>query len=185
MKRALVLAMLLLSVSAGLFAIEDHNDRFAVSADPLMAFFGYVHASFQFTVSNVFAIPVFYIGMFPLNDYDDSTKMHSLSVGARFYPAKKVYSGFYIGPLVNFSRTDYVGSTMQSLFGFGMEAGWMINVGDPFFIDLGAGVIRYVAKSYYYSSRFFPVINMSFGYRWGARARNAGDPAGKANAPEL
>jgi len=168
------LVMLFCAVSSGLFALEEGYDRFAVSIDPLPVFWGVLHLSFHIAVSDVISIPFFYTGCFP-SDVNEYFSMQSFSVGARIYPAGKMHRGFYIGPFLNLNKMNN-DMSKDVVFGYGLELGGMISIGRSFFIDLGAGLVRYNSLDADFA--ILPVVNMSFGYKFG-RTR-----AAAADAPE-
>ena len=140
---------------------EDFH-RFALSIDPFLVFGEILHASVSVALSDTFAIPVYYTGM-TLSEIFDNVRMRSVSAGLRIYPGEKVHRGFYIGPFLNYTGMSK-DSDNAGVLGFGLELGGMIPLGSRFFIDLGAGLIRYFS-AFKDVTTVLPVYNMFFGVK--------------------
>jgi len=143
---------------------EKPLNRFAISLDPLLVVLGVVHVSVQAALSDIFVIPVFFTHCKLIDDIT----MNGVSLGLRLYPGEEAHKGFYIGPFLNYTGMSK-GAESHSLLGFGVELGAMIEVGRRFFLDLGAGLIRYDVSGIIEDFDIpvvLPIFNMAFGVKF-------------------
>ena len=145
---------------------DDPFLSFAASINPLVPFFGLWHVSAHVGLGDTISIPIFYtrVGEF----FSTGVSMNSVSVGARVYPSKTVHNGFYIGPFLNLTTMSKKDQENSSAFGIGAEIGSMISVGESFFFDIGAGLVRYKISASFADDipLVLPVFNMLFGYKF-------------------
>jgi hypothetical protein len=174
MKRIFILilaAMLFFSLTLGLSAgLSEGSKRFALEIDPLPLVFTVVHASFHIALSNVVSIPIYYSGFF--GSIMEDFRLHIFSLGLRFYPAEKVHSGFYIFSLVTcvLARENYyyhIGN-WEKAFGYGLELGYVFDIGKSAFFDIGFGLVRYIypKQDFYDELAILPAFNCGFGVKF-------------------
>lgn len=158
-------------------------DFFAGYVDPFPSAFGISHVSLQAGLNDSFALT----GYGTSGGFFDNIRILSVSVGLRYYPATVARNGLYIGPFLNYTQVseesalvDYtmssrrasarivsVGYTETSgFFGYGVELGAVIDVGEPFFIDLGAGLMRYSIAPAAGFPMVIPVCSAVFGAKF-------------------
>jgi len=158
-------------------------DFFAGFVEPFPSAFGISHLSLLAGLNDTFALT----GYGTSGDLFDKISILSVSVGLRYYPAKIARKGFYIGPFLNYTQVseesalvDYTMTSRRAtarimsvgyietngFFGYGVECGTMIALGDPFFIDLGVGLMRYSIAPVTGFPTVIPVCNALFGAKF-------------------
>jgi hypothetical protein len=157
-----------LPLASGLSAgLAEGNKRFAISFDPLPLALTAVHLSFQVAFSDVISIPIYYTFISRL--FVDDPNFQIFTIGARIFPWKKVHSGFYIGPLVSYNAAAWTWNARRGAFGFGLELGGMLDLGESFFVDLGLGLVRYIIPWEGWIGAFYhslPAFNFGLGYKF-------------------
>ncbi|MDR2735043.1 MAG: hypothetical protein LBC99_10500 [Spirochaetota bacterium] len=164
--------------------VTDIAYSLAGAVDPILAAYGILHSSMQFGLSESCALT----GHMTTSDFYNDISVMSVGVGARFYPAKIVRNGFYMGSFLSYTQVseDYPLADYSAFprkvfprklgagyietsrfFGYGIELGAMIEVRELFFIDLGIGLMRYAIQELWTGfPAVVPVCNALFGAKF-------------------
>lgn len=153
----LLLLVLFPPAAGGQQAPRESSGRdHLISGSPLLLVAGGFNAEYERRVEGAMTLGIAGGWL----DLDDEDQM-GVSGILRFYPQRTAFAGFYFGGRGGFYHVDE-GRKSHTALGIGMDMGygWLLGPGHSFYVGLGIGAVRLIARDLGRASKVLPQIRL-------------------------